>query len=526
MSEEKASITGIYAPSDKRRIALLSGAVGQADRITIKGQVVDVPVSEDQKEEEWDHFLGLPLSLINEIHPLQDFAMSLVRRPRLRLEVLNTTPQNFNPERLDESAILYQSEEFTAGDDSFFSHSIAPTLAPGDYVVRVILKGIDSLRQSVSDLSYVRHEHSAILKTNVPIGYGKLRVLDPEYSGFIITSDIDQTFLDTPMHSRRGLLEVLFQKPESRRHIPGMPAFYRQLQNSTLPGARDRHIVPTLFISASPHFFRRSLSVVFEQHDIEINALHLKYLVSTFDNMLNKIRNSALNLNELLQGGMQEALDRSLKFVGSSLASLFDQIAYKLITLLENRLMQPSQAREILMGDNTEGDYFIFVLYQYLLMNRLGGKELENYLYNLNFQDREVLTRDSAKEMVRLAQENQKRHGASNPVAAVWINRSHESPATAQMCQIIKESLPESLQDGFLDDAAIQKPIACYTGVGFALAALDASLMTETGVREVIDRAIGREYLGTQIDQAIIKTTIQEFEFRQAHPEIKDTLYH
>lgn len=515
MADKKSRLAGIYTPSDKKRIALLNGAVGQANRIHISGQVVDIPITEEQKEEQWDYFHGLPKSLLEDIRPLQDFNMGVVRRPRLQLEILNARPREFHSSQMDETAVLYCSEEFTANDNSFFTHEVAPVLEPGSYVVRIILRGIDSLRQSVADLSYIRNSDSLILKKNITIGYGKIRVLPEDYNGLIFTSDIDQTFLDTPLHSSQGLFEVLFQTPSARAPIPGMPLFYKLLQNKTSV-VETGGPIPTIFISASPHFFRRTLSAVFGHHDLDISGLHLKYLVSTFDNILQKVTDAVWNINDMIAQGLTRSLERSLKFLGSSLASLFDQVAYKLTTLLENRLMQPTAAREILMGDNTEGDYFIFVLYQYLLLGDLTGKDLESYLYKLNFQDREALTRDAARSIVKLVERNLSLHGKVNPVEAVWIHRSNEDPDQLRIYELILKSLPESQREVFQDTDIIKRPITCRTGVGFAMAAYDLGFLDEADVRKIVSHTIGQPYQEILQKEAEIRKIIEDFQFKHA----------
>ncbi|MCB1323090.1 MAG: hypothetical protein KDK34_22730, partial [Leptospiraceae bacterium] len=350
IEKKSAPQNEVDAPTDRKRIALLNGVCGQADRLRICGQVVDIPITEEQKAEAWDPFHGLPNSLVPSIRPMQDFTMRTVRRARLQLELLDVHPTRFRQNRQEEYPIIYSSEVFTSNDDSFFAHSIDAEVPPGQYVVRVILRGIDSIRQSAADLAYIRNSDSLILKKDIPIGYGRVVVLPRSYTGFILTSDIDQTFLDTPLHSSQGLMETLFQTPEAKPAIPGLPEFYRQVQRM-----HDTR-VPTMFISASPHFFRRTLSAVFDHYDIDITGLHLKYLMSTVDNILKKFGETIFNLNDFFFFFISHSVERTLKFLGSSFQSLFDQIAYKTITLLENRQMQPTEAREILMGDNTEGD--------------------------------------------------------------------------------------------------------------------------------------------------------------------------
>ena len=512
MQEKQEAAARVDSPNDRKRIALLNGACGQADRIRVCGQVVDVPISEDQKTEVWEPFFGLPKSLINSIRPMQDLTMRAVRRPRLQIEILGVRPREFKQTEEQSYPVLFTSEQFTANDDSFFAHEISSELAPGSYVVRVMLRGIDSLRQSASDLAYIRNADSLILKKDIAIGYGKLRVLGADFDGLLLTSDIDQTFLATPIHSRQGLVETLFQTPDAKHAIPGLPEFYQQVAQT-----RDPH-VPMLFISASPHFFRRTLAAVFDHYDIEFAGLHLKYLLSTFDSILKKVTDTVFNINEFLGQGLGPSFERTLKFFGSSIQSLFDQISYKLTTLLENRLMQPGGAREILMGDNTEGDYFIFTLYQYLLLGRLTGRELEDYLYRLNFLDREALTRDAARRIAKLVDQNLEMHGPRNSVEDVWINLCPAPAADqAQMLERIGQSLPENLAQSFqTGDPEIVRPIACKAGVGFALAAWDSGILNEDQVKKIVSRALGETYMDETFDREAIRAILEGFQPRNA----------
>ncbi len=515
MPEQEQRETGpdaVPPPYDRKRIALLNGACGQAGRIRLRGQVVDVAITQGQKTENWAPFHSLPESLLNSIRPMQDFSMLGVRRPRLQIEILDVAPADFVESRVDTYARLFVSDAFNAGDDSFFDFPVKADLAPGRYVVRVLLRGIDSLRQSVADLAYIRYGDSLILKKDLPIGYGRLRVLPADFAESIITSDIDQTFLDTPIHSRQGLIETLFQSPEAKTNIIGLPEFYHAIK------AAGEIARPLIFISASPHFFRRTLSAVFERFEIEYSGLHLKHVQGAFDNVVRKVADTLLNLNEFLSQGLERSWERTFKFLGSSLQSLFDHISYKLITLLENRLMQPDGAREILMGDNTEGDYFIFTIYQFLMRGDLLGEELEQYLYNLNFQNREALTRDAARVIRRLTEENVALHGKRNPVAAVWINLARTEPQDAEMASIVRTALPESLQSQFDAGSGIVQPVACEAGMGFALAALDQGFITFDQAVNVLKASLGAEHREQRLDKTELARIVNEFNFRGPNP--------
>ncbi|MBX7058366.1 MAG: hypothetical protein K1X75_09910 [Leptospirales bacterium] len=510
--EQQERESNVPPPFDRKRIALLNGACGQSGRIRIRGQVVDVPVTLSQRSEEWDPFHNLPRSLVASIRPMQDFSMMAVRRPRLQIEIISIDPAVFRPAESSSYPVVFSSEEFNAGDDSFFDYAMTEQLAPGRYTMRIMLRGIDSLRQSVADLAFIGNGDSLILKKNIAIGYGKLWVMPSEYRGPIITSDIDQTFLDTPIHSRQGLIETLFQSPDLKSPIAGLPEVYRTLQGSA-EGAR-----PLLFISASPHFFRRTLSAVFEVHSIDYSGLHLKHLQGAFDNMVKKVMETIGNLNEMLTQGWQASWERSLKFLGSSLQSLFDQISYKLATLLENRQMQPSGAREILMGDNTEGDYLIFLLYQLLLRGDLAGDDLEKYLYKLNFQGREALTRDAARMIRRLSEDCLRIHGKVNPVDAVWINLSTDAPDEDAMVNAVSEALPESLRP-LLQNGELTLPRACRGGPGFSLAAYDSGWIEAQQALGAMQAMVGKSYGGEELNAHRLQAIAGDFRFQRRSPD-------
>ena len=493
------------APVDKKRIALLNGACGRSHWVLVSGQVVDIPVTSTQKAEKWDPLLALPFSQKKKIRPIQDFGMAGVRRARLRLEILATPLGTGN---IDEEPAIFSSEPFTTGDNSFFQVTLDTSLQPGAYIVRVVLLGIDSLRQSISDLAYIGDSNSLILKKDVIIGHGRLSILPDDYTGYVITSDIDQTFLNTKIDSNRGLVGTMFEEPNDKEPLPGMPELFREFQRG------PRGPMPLYFISASPHFFRRSLSSLFDQLDVSYTGLNLKYLMNTFDSVVRKTFQAVMNLDDIFSQGLQGAVERSLKFLGSSLDSLFDHISYKLSTLLENRLMQPTGARELLIGDNTESDYFIFSLYQYLIAGAIPEKGLEEYLYHLRFLDREALTRDTAKVICRLVQRNLDRHGGVNSVEEVWINQARSEPSEEAMRSLVKEALPAVVNE---EAAARVVPVrACYGAPGFALAAVDSGFLAREALPGVWAVLRGKEIRDERLSDERLRTIVKEFEFRNA----------
>ena len=466
----------------------MEGTCGVPDRVSIRGQVVDIPVTEKEMKSDWDMFLGLPRIARETIRPLQDVGMGGVRRARLQAEVF--------PEHRDGvSPPLWVSDTFSTNDNSFFS-TTAQKLSSGIYAVRLTLRGIDSLRQSVADFAFMPSRQSLTLKTDVIIGEGRFRVLPRDYTGWIVTSDIDQTFLDTKLDSRGGLMQTLFEMPSEKRPLPGMAELMRKIT--------DRNI-PLHFISASPHFFRRSFNALFAFHNIPVTGLRLKYLQGVFEEARKKLFESLLHVTDYLQAGVGGAMDRSMKYLNSSLQSLFDQVGYKLEAILENRLIQPTGSREILMGDNTESDYFIFTLYQVLLTGRLRDDQLVDYLYHLRFHGREALTRDYSVRIAKLTTENLQIHGKINPVEHVWINQAYASPDNEEAEKMIREALPE---DAF-KWGTIKKPIVVKGGLGFAVHALDVGLIDPDQFRAVWKSMEGRKLGELELNQAFLETIVK-----------------
>ena len=494
-------------PVDKKRVALLNGACGQSDRLLITGQIVDIPVTAAEKIEEWDPILSIPLSQKSTIRAIQDFGISGVRRARLQLEIL----ENRGNLSSNGEGVLFTSDVFTANDNSRFEYSLKASLPPGDYLVRVILRGIDSLRQSISDLAYIGESNSLILKNNIPIGHGRLRVLPPDHAGWIVTSDIDQTFLDTDFGTNKGLMAALTEELKEKRPLPGMPELYRQILY--------KQFVPLVFLSGSPHFFHRTFSSLFEQLQIDYTGMSLKDLRHMADSFLRKTFRTVVNLDKMLAEGLSEAMERAGKFLSSSYSNLFEQIVYKLTVLLENRLMQPTGVREILIGDNTESDYFVFILYQYLISGKIPGESLENYLYRLRFRNHEPMTRDMARKVAYLTRENLKMHGKVNSVTAVWINLAASFPDKDQMESFTLAALPVGLAPHGVFEKDIVTIQACYGAVGISLAALDRGLIDTDQLAHVWKGMMGDEFRNETINTDTFQNVLSDFKLKNYSSE-------
>jgi len=251
----------------------------------------------------------------------------------------------------------------------------------------------------------------------------------------------------------------------------------------------------------------------------------LKYLMGTLNQMVRKSVQTVLNMDDYLSKGFTEALDRSMKYMGSSLQSLFDQVGYKLETLLRMRVYRPTNAKEVLLGDDTESDYFIFTFYQCILSGWIHGERLQQFLYRLQFKDREALTRDAARTIVALAERNLQEHGAINPVSAVWINRA-ASNDTDTMRKEIEESFP-SEWDQKPDFSTIKFPVACEGAAGFTMHALETQFLnTEEAVRflhSLEGKILKEKILDAQrIDEIISACHVSEQQKSKLHAALRE----
>ena len=486
----------------RRRTALLEGACGQAGRVQVCGQVVDLLLPLELADEEWEPFHNLPVSSLALIRPIEDWNMSGVRGARLQMEVLKVEAQNFKVAEAESYEILFSSDVFSSHSSGFFNCPLPAkdNLEKGDYVVRLILRGIGSARQSLLDLRYINDNNKQILRKDQCIGYGKLCILAAEFEGFTVISDIDQTFLDTQIESKEGLLKTLGEKAHEKKTISGMAELYRQLSKLQEGGS------PLFFLSASPHFFRRTLTSLLDKYGIGAHALYLKYLSGVFDTLGDKFLQLAANPFQLFSGkDLRALLGEGMKYVSAHILSLFDQVGYKLEMLLRNRLMQPSQSREILIGDNSESDFFIFTLYQLLLKGYCSQTELEDYLNQFSFQGREALTKENVQKISKLTEQNLELHGKKNPVCAVWINNAKKERDEKTTEEIIQAALSPALKKAYAQDTEIIPMRLCQKGLGMALAAFDEDILSKEGLASVFISNQQEGYLKEELQEVFEK---------------------
>jgi hypothetical protein len=490
---------------DKKRIAICGGSLGRENRSLVRGQIVDVGISDIMKADGlWDLVTGLFDGQENEITPFLDFSLAPVIKPILVLEIYD-----------EENNLIFESEEFHGNEDGFFSYEITTPIKPGKYIAHVIFRGSDSYRQYTRDIAHLNlNEKSTITKVNT-IGKSNLRILSEKYKGYITTSDIDQTYLATEIDSNKGKLSTIFETPNQKIPLPGMPELYQCLRQDT----KD---TPLCFISASPHFFRRTLLATISSHGIITESLHLKYLEGTIKGVFDKIVSSVVNYQDLFREGLNPAWERIKKFFGATYQSLFDQLSYKLSILLQDRLYQPTKAKEILLGDNSESDYFIFTLYQLILLGEIEGKTLEDYLYRLNFLGRDAVTRDNAKRIRALADECRAIHGDVNSVAGVLINMTDMGPMADTMEENVKKALPSSIQLSKIK--SVKKYIPTEGALGFAVNLQGLGVLEFDSVIKICTSMVGKWLDGKVIDDKYILSLTKHLSVTKSAEKEKQAL--
>ncbi|EQA38000.1 hypothetical protein LEP1GSC047_3885 [Leptospira inadai serovar Lyme str. 10] len=495
--------------TDKRRAAICGGTLGRENRYYIRGQVLDLSITEEMKDSSrWNLLTGLFEGQEKEITPFLDYGLESVRKPILLAEIV------------DESGIVvHRSPEIRGDESGFFFHEFTFPLAPGNYVFHIHFLKPDSYRQFGKDLAYLNIPGKHEIVAQSLIGKGALRILPEDYSGLVTTSDIDQTYLATDIHSNKGKISTLFETPEQKLPLPGMPTFLNELREST-------NDTPLCFISASPHFFRRTLLQTFRSQGIKTESLHLKYLEGTIKGMVDKFWDSLSHPTRFLTDGVWGALERVRKFAGSSFQSLFDQLAYKLTILLRDRIYLPKDAKELLLGDNTESDYLIFTLYQMILSGVLEGKDLEDFLYRLNFLGRDAITRDNAKLIRELAEENRRIHGDLNPVELVLINKTELGPPSDEMRWNVQSALPTGIDPWKMK--GIKPYIPTDGALGFSLILVYYGILDLSSVIKIAGEMAGEWFEDKVIDSKALLELAQKIELpeevKELHRRFLETL--
>ena len=492
-----------------RRTALMEGACGQAGRVQCCGQLLDLPIPAQDLGEEWDPFLCLAVTAKERIRPLEDIMLASVRGAILKLELLDIKPENFDASKAHSYKVLFCSPEFRTNANGYFSSPLDASLRSGFYVSRITLVKIASLRQSLKDLQYLRKSNKQTLQNNVCVGYGRVHILKADFQGHVLISDLDQSLVRTPVGEYLALAATLLDRPKDKQFVSGMEPLYKELSQS------KAGIKAFFLLSASPHFFHRTMLSFFAQKNLRFDAVYLKQtdLMTSLSKMGEKLWDLCYHLPRHLKGNLRSFLEEMTKYLSAYVYSIFYNIGYKLEILLQNRLMQATGTKEVLVGDTTASDFFVFTLYQFLLQDLLPTKALKAYLQSMPFLGKETLPPESVAKVFRLSRENIKLHGSLNPVAAVWINNVAKDKGKAKsdaqenkqgaaedrlfdqkyMDELISFSLAPPLRKlyeaSYNESKIVRRPLLCKEGWEMALAAFDAKLIDMQALKKIAKEA-------------------------------------
>lgn len=172
------------------------------------------------------------------------------------------------------------------------------------------------------------------------------RELPADYSGVVVTCDVDKTWLDTDFHGALAIARIPLEWAVDKRTVPGMATVLRELR---FGGGERTAQTPLYFLTASPPQLSRVL----------------------FRKML---------IDGVEADGMTCKDWRRVLATHRRPAWLRRQIAYKLCGLLHQRARLPAAAREILIGDDVESDADAYALYADLIAGRVAPDELTRIL--------------------------------------------------------------------------------------------------------------------------------------------------
>ena len=199
------------------------------------------------------------------------------------------------------------------------------------------------------------------------------------YSGLVIVSDVDRTYLNTEIHSIGGLIKAAFERPERKSNVPGFSLLLRALRRGATD---DPQKSPLFFLSASPPQMGATLRSKMEFDGIEHEGLILK-------DQLRHVRSGEFK-------------------------KLKEQLGYKLGALLSLWYFLPKTARLVLFGDDSESDAIVFTIFSLVSSGQLSGKALYELLLHLG------VYRQEAIRVAWLSRQFEKT--PTHPILAAFIN--------------------------------------------------------------------------------------------------------
>ena len=149
--------------------------------------------------------------------------------------------------------------------------------------------------------------------------------------------DLDRTYLETEIHSMRGLFRAAWEPASRKRTVAGAADLAKGL-------LADDERAKLFVLSGSPTQMRRVLSEKLALDGVRVDRIVLKD-----------------NLRNLRRGRIR---------------ALRGQVGYKLPELLYDRTQHPNEATETLFGDDAEVDAVIYAVYAELVAGRMGEDDL------------------------------------------------------------------------------------------------------------------------------------------------------
>ncbi len=182
------------------------------------------------------------------------------------------------------------------------------------------------------------------------------RVLRADYEGYIYIWDIDGTYLNTNLESKRAIMKTAFEKAIEKKNIPGSDELLKSLRRG-YENDKDR-LNPLFFITASPPELEKPITQKMKLDGVQYDGI-------TYKNFMGIL--SKLNFNHFTQ-----------------------QYAYKINALLDNRIKFPINSKEILFGDNYEKDADIYCLYADLIDKKMDYFSIKKRLRSKEIEDQFV----------------------------------------------------------------------------------------------------------------------------------------
>ena len=195
--------------------------------------------------------------------------------------------------------------------------------------------------------------------------------------------DLDKTYLRSEFATIRQLLRTAFERGQDKVDVPGVVELIKVIREAA---DRRPQSCRTLFVSASPPQIGKAI-----RQKLDLDGVPYDGIV--FKNQLQHLRPGKLR-------------------------NLREHVGFKLVALLNGRLEEPPETRELLFGDDWESDSLIYSLYADVVAGRLLGDRLEGILRRV------PVDADIIREVLPLAA----RASGADVVDRIFINLERRTP--------------------------------------------------------------------------------------------------